>query len=127
MSVHLNIFCEDHAFTCQVFFCLKSMFEKKHLECVTSEAIIATLGSQALAVCFDFRSDSIFQFVLGRSKIKSICVRFQLLELSYNRKNSLTMEYSCNNRSCAYSRRKELPKNDWFFDLNLCFGEFNLL
>ena len=71
-----------------------------------------------------FRSDTIFEFFLGKSKIQRTCVRYQHFELvnitEIGDKVVVQLEQS---QLCVLM--KEEPDIDWLFVFNLCFVEFN--
>ena len=93
---------------------------------ISTDTIDTAIWSPALPFCSRFRSDTIFQFFLGKSKIQRICVAFQNFELvnatDLTEKDAAQLQHS---RFCVL--KNEESDNDWFFVFNLCFSEVNFM
>ena len=93
---------------------------------IKTDTIDTVIWSPALTFCSRFRSDIIFQFFLGKSKIQQICVASQNFEQNnathLTEKDAAQLQHS---RFCVL--KNEESDNDWFFVFNLCFGEVNFI
>ena len=92
----------------------------------SSEIIDTVISLQLLPFRSHFRSDTTFQFFLGKSKVQRICVHFQPFEIVYitesGEKIVVQLQHS---QFCVL--KNEQPDNDWFVVFNLSFGEFKFL
>ena len=93
---------------------------------ISSEIIDTVIWSQPLPFSSHFRSYAIFQFFLGKSKIRRIFVHFQLFELVYIKELGGKVVVKLQHSQFCVLKNEEYD-NDWFFVFDLCFDELSFL
>ena len=93
---------------------------------ISSETIDTVIRLHPLRFRSLFRSYTIFQFFLGKSKIQQICDHFKLVELVYITESGEEIVVQLQHSQFCVLKNEE-PDNDWLFVFNLCFGEFNFI
>ena len=80
-----ELLVEESRFSLVMFFlCLSQHFwGQQNGDCISIGTIVWIPWLQAIPLRFQFRSDTILQFLIGKSKIRRICTPLQLLELVY--------------------------------------------
>ena len=93
---------------------------------ISIENVDTVVRSQSLPFNSHFRSYTVFQIFLGKSKIQRICVHFQLFELVYITESGEEVLVQLQFLHLCVMKNEE-PDNDWLFVFNLCYGEFNFI
>ena len=81
---------------------------------------------QLLPLCFQFKLDTDFQFILGKSNIYQICVCLQLFSTVYLTEDVQKVQAEFRHFELCVLKKDGLD-NDWLLVFIFCFGEFKLV
>ena len=124
-SVHLISSLKSPGLPFHAFFVLVTVPSgEKTCDGISSDTVGEILRPQKLRLCFQFRFETIFKFLLAKSKIQIICFHLQLFENVHITKfiEIVIIEFQF---SAVFVLNDGKPDKVWFFVFNLCFDEFS--